>query len=216
MFAPLRSRSFLPSHFPSLSLHLYLSHSSSAPGLWPGPNSWDFWHFSSPLTQSFGTPESPKWARGDSRRTQRLSRSKPAQGAASSREAVRVSTSVSVESKCSFRQRFPHRSALVWGFVALFRCWGPPRTPAADPWSWGSERWWAFWLWQTCRHLSWSSRCASSGRQSRWWLNETRLPGSGSEGPYLLDVLPLQGGTIRTGRFSHDEILKLPFFFSFF
>lgn len=57
----------------TLSFCLYLSNSSSPPGLRPGPNSRDFWHFSSPLTQSFGTPESPRWAWGDSRRIQRLS-----------------------------------------------------------------------------------------------------------------------------------------------
>lgn len=108
---------------------------------------------------------------------------------------VRESTSASIESTRLSKQRFPHQSASAWGFVVLSRCWGPPRTQEADPWSWGSERWWASWFWRTCRHLSWSSRCASSGRRSRWWLNETRLPGSGSGGPYLLDVLPLQRGT---------------------
>lgn len=187
MFAPLWSQSSLPSTsplFPSISLAL--SHLSSASSGTLARSSWDFWHFSSPLTQSFGTPEGPKWAWGDSRRTQWLSHSKPAQKAASSQKSSES------ENKCSFKQWFPHQSALAWGSVALSRCWGPPRTPTVDPWSWGSGRWWAFWFWQTCRHPSWSSRCASSGRQSRWWLNETRLPGSGSEGPYLLDVLPLQ------------------------
>lgn len=205
MFAPLRSQmeSFpLTASHLSLSLYksfyLYRSNTSSPPGLRPGPNSRDFWHFSSPLTQSFGTLESPRWAWGDSRRnTAALTRStKPGL----QRQPVSLEktkqwewvTSVSVEVFFFFKQRFQHQSALAWGFVALFRCWGPPRTPTAGPWSWGSGRWWASWFWQTCRRLSWSSRCASSGRRSRWWLNETRLPGSGSEGPYLLDVLPLQ------------------------
>lgn len=191
MFAPLWSQSSYhppPLCFPP-SLSLSHTHLLLLLGLWPGPNSWDFWHFSSPLTQSIGTPEGPKWAWGDSRRTRWLSHSKPAQKAASSQKSSES------ENKCSFKQWFPHQSALAWGFVALSRCWGPPRTPTVDPWSWGSGRWWAFWFWQTCRRPSWSSRCASSGRQSQWWLNETRLPGSGSEGPYLLDVLPLQTET---------------------
>lgn len=50
-------------------------------------------------------------------------------------KTVRVNISVSIESRCSLRRPFPHQSALVWGFVALFHCWGPPRTLTAGPWS---------------------------------------------------------------------------------
>lgn len=45
---------------PPFSLHLHLSYSSPATGLCPGPNSWDFWHISSPPTKSFGTPDETK------------------------------------------------------------------------------------------------------------------------------------------------------------
>lgn len=86
------------------SLSLYLYNSSSPLGLRPGPNSRDFWHFTSPLTQSFGTPESPRWAWGDSRRKQWLSLSlshtpnQLTEQPASLEKTVRVSSSVGIKS----------------------------------------------------------------------------------------------------------------------
>lgn len=119
-------------HLPSFSVHLQLSHTPPPPpGPWPGSTVGIFGisHHHWPRAVAL------QRVQNEHEEIEEEHSSSHDPNSSNSNFLSWCERNSESESKRSLKQRFPHQLTLVWGFVALFHCWGPPQTPAADPWS---------------------------------------------------------------------------------